>query len=104
MPLFTPPCHHFNPTSFVSPLHLISKYPFFLKAAHFLTLMGIQPFIMSQTALDKPHLFKDDLLESADRERKIFTEWASSVTFMKQAEDFEIHNLVELDIKLAPFL
>lgn len=104
VPSFTPPCHHFNPTSFVSPLHLISECPFFLKAAHFLTLTGIQPFMMSQTALDKPHLFEDDLPESADRERKIFAEWASSVTFTKQAEDFEIHNSVELDIKLAPFL
>jgi hypothetical protein len=60
--------------------------------------------MMSQTTSDTPHLFEDDLPESANIERKIFAEWASSVPFTKQAEDFEIHNSVELDIKLAPFL
>ncbi|RAK94955.1 uncharacterized protein BO80DRAFT_369955 [Aspergillus ibericus CBS 121593] len=60
--------------------------------------------MMSQTTSDTPHLFEDDLPESANTERKIFAEWASSVPFKKQAEDFEIHNSVELDIKLAPFL
>ncbi|TQB67479.1 hypothetical protein MPDQ_005497 [Monascus purpureus] len=59
---------------------------------------------MSQTTSDKPHLFEDDLPESANTERKIFAEWASSVPFKKQAEDFEIHDSDELDIKLAPFL
>jgi hypothetical protein len=60
--------------------------------------------MMSQTTSDTPHLFEDDLPESANTERKIFAEWASSVPFKKQAEDFEIHNSEELDIKLAPFL
>ena len=60
--------------------------------------------MMSQTTSDTPHLYEDDLPESANTERKIFAEWASSVPFKKQAEDFEIHNSVELDIKLAPFL
>ncbi|KAL4920383.1 hypothetical protein BDW62DRAFT_209193 [Aspergillus aurantiobrunneus] len=61
--------------------------------------------MMSQTTSDTPHLFEDDLPEkSADTERKIFAEWASSVPFRKQAEDFEIHNSAELDIKVAPFL
>lgn len=60
--------------------------------------------MMSQTTSDKPHLFEDDLPESANTERKIFAEWASSVPFKKQAEDFEIHDSDELDIKLAPFL
>jgi hypothetical protein len=59
---------------------------------------------MSQTTSDTPHLFEDDLPESANTERKIFAEWASSVPFKKQAEDFEIHDSDELDIKLAPLL
>ncbi|PYH75509.1 hypothetical protein BO82DRAFT_349124 [Aspergillus uvarum CBS 121591] len=59
---------------------------------------------MSQTTSEIPHLSEDDLPENANTERKIFANWASSVPFKKQAEDFEIHNSVELDIKLAPFL
>ncbi|KAJ6142234.1 hypothetical protein N7497_011333 [Penicillium chrysogenum] len=59
---------------------------------------------MSQTTSGKPHLYEDDLPESADAERKIFAEWASSVTFKKQADDFEIHDSDELGLKLSPFL
>lgn len=59
---------------------------------------------MSQTASVKPHLFEDDLPESADAERMKFAEWASSVPFTRQAEDFEIHNSEELGVKLNPLL
>ncbi|KAB8257979.1 hypothetical protein BDV32DRAFT_139959 [Aspergillus pseudonomiae] len=56
----------------------------------------------SNITANRPHLFEDDLPESANTERKIFAEWASSVPFEKQAEDFEIHNSKELDIKIYP--
>jgi hypothetical protein len=59
---------------------------------------------MSQTTSDKPHLYEDDLPESADAERKIFAAWASSAPFKKQADDFEIHDSDELGRKLSPFL
>ncbi|KAJ5561159.1 hypothetical protein N7535_009356 [Penicillium sp. DV-2018c] len=59
---------------------------------------------MSQTISDKPHLYEDDLPESADAERKILAAWASSATFKKQADDFEIHDSDELERKLSPFL
>jgi hypothetical protein len=60
--------------------------------------------MMSQTTSDKPHLFEDDLPESADLERKLFAEWAASALFRKQADDFEIHDSDELGVKLRPLL
>ncbi|BAE61686.1 unnamed protein product [Aspergillus oryzae RIB40] len=59
---------------------------------------------MSQITSNRPHLFEDDLPESANTERKIFAEWASSVPFEKKADDFQIHNSKELDTKIVPFL
>ncbi|KAJ5485325.1 hypothetical protein N7539_005313 [Penicillium diatomitis] len=41
---------------------------------------------------------------NADAERKLFAQWASSATFKKQADDFEIHDSDELGRKLSPFL
>ncbi|KAL4985845.1 hypothetical protein BDW68DRAFT_189305 [Aspergillus falconensis] len=61
--------------------------------------------MMSQTTSNTPHLFEDDLPESANTQRKIFAEWASSVQFKKppvlfeeqeQADDFEIHESPEI--------
>lgn len=60
--------------------------------------------MMSQITSNRPHLFEDDLPESANTERKIFAEWASSVPFEKKADDFQIHNSKELDTKIVPFL
>jgi len=60
--------------------------------------------MMSQRTSDKPHLFEDDLSESADLERKLFAEWAASAPFRRQADDFEIHDSDELGVKLEPFL
>ncbi|KAE8397812.1 hypothetical protein BDV37DRAFT_47657 [Aspergillus pseudonomiae] len=60
--------------------------------------------MMSQITSSTPHLFEDDLPESANTERKIFAEWASSVPFEKKADDFQIHNSKDLDTKIVPFL
>lgn len=60
--------------------------------------------MMSQITPDKPHLFEDDLPESANLERKRFAEWAASAHFRSQADDFEIHDSDELAVKLRPLL
>jgi hypothetical protein len=59
---------------------------------------------MSQATPDQPHLCEDALTESADAERTILANWASSASFRKQAEDFEIYDSEDLEIKLRPFL
>ncbi|KAJ5713919.1 uncharacterized protein N7483_011100 [Penicillium malachiteum] len=53
---------------------------------------------------NKPHLFEDELVGDADAERKLFAKWASSVSFKKKADDFEIHESDELGSKLTIFL
>lgn len=59
---------------------------------------------MSQPTPDKTHLWEDDLTEGADKERKSFAEWASSVSFKQQAEDFEIYDSNDLSTRVEPFL
>ncbi|KAJ5775547.1 uncharacterized protein N7511_000558 [Penicillium nucicola] len=59
---------------------------------------------MSQQTPDKTHLWEDDLTESADKERKSLAEWATSVSFKQQAEDFEIYDSDDLSTRVEPFL
>lgn len=59
---------------------------------------------MAQPGSDKPHLWEEDLSESADRERKSLAEWSASIHFKQQADDFEIHDSTELSSKVMPFL
>jgi hypothetical protein len=59
---------------------------------------------MSETLSAKPHLFEDELSEVENNERKIFSEWASSVPFKKQGQDFEIHESEELNRRVTLFL
>ncbi|KAJ5504623.1 hypothetical protein N7463_007497 [Penicillium fimorum] len=59
---------------------------------------------MSQSTPDKTHLWEDDLTESADKERKNFAGWASSISFKQQAEDFEIYDSNDLSTRVEPFL
>lgn len=61
-------------------------------------------FVMSETLSTKPHLFEDELSEAENNERKNFSEWASSVPFKKQAQDFEIHESDDLKRRVTNFL
>ena len=70
-------------------------------------VVGLRPMreiTMSQPTPDKTHLWEDDLTEGADKERKSFAEWASSVSFKQQAEDFEIYDSNDLSTRVEPFL